>query len=310
MDITNIAVSVSYKCQFNNGASQLSFEYPIEKFSGFTNGSTVIFIYDNTNIFYGWLFKSTQNKKMIKCICYDQLRYLKASNSLMRQIQTLDSFVNDVCAQIGDRIRLGKLDKTEVNLGKYLFDNKTHLDMIYQSIKDNLLLNGYMYCLRDNFGAIELRDVYDLRLPLVIGDGSLATDFEYTNSIDDDTYNYIKVAKDDESKGVRDVYVAQNEPSIQAFGKLMLYDKVDADLNDQQLKARAERLLNLKNKETETLSVECIGDLRVMAGNGVKIEIKQANLNLWALVESATHEFTKENHIMKLNLMFGRYANG
>lgn len=305
-DITDIVTSVKLKATLNNGASVLTFDYPTAKSKGFPNGSEAVFTYNNTNIFYGFLFKSSQSKDNFSCICYDQLRYLKASNSIMRQVQTLDSFTNDVCAQVGERMRLGKLDSTEVNLGKYNFDNKTHLDMIYQSIKDNLLLNGYQYVLRDNFGALDLIDAYDLRLPLIIGDSSLATDFEYTNSIDDDTYNYIKVALDDEEKGVRDVYITTQGQTVAAWGKLMLYDKVSAKMNSAQLTERANMLLKIKNRETETLSVECIGDVRVMAGSGIKIEIAQANINGWGMVESVTHEFGKTNHTMKLNLLFGR----
>lgn len=306
-DITDIAENVSIREQFNNGASVFTFEYPVACGESFKNGSTVIFTYGGTSLFYGFLFKTRQDADRYQCTAYDQLRYLKAKNSLMRQIQTLDSFVNDVCAQIGDRIRLGTLDNTEIKLGKYLFDNKTHLDMIYQSIQDNLMLNGYYYCLRDNFGALELRDLYDLRLPLVIGEKSLAMGFDYERSIDDDTYNYIKVAKDDKGKGVRDTYIAQDSANISEWGKLMLYDKVSAELNAEQLKARANRLLALKNQETETLSVECVGDTRVHAGNGVKVEIEQAEVNLWAMVESVTHNFTSAEHIMKLELTFGRY---
>lgn len=271
------------------------------------NGSTVIFTYGSANIFYGWLFKSVQDKKMIKCTCYDQLRYLVAKNTIMRQIETLDSFLNRVCASIGDRIRLGSVDSTEAKLGKYFFDNKTHLDMLYQSINDNLLLNGYQYTLRDNFGALDLRDTLDLRLPLIIGDGSLATDYEYAKSIDDDTYNYIKVAKDNKDAGVRYTYIAEDSTNIAKWGKLMLYEKVDAGLNDSQLTERAKRLLAIKNRETETLTVECIGDTRIFGGSGIRVVISDAGIDLWAVVKNVTHTYKKNLHTMKLDLQFGRW---
>ncbi len=298
---------MKYVSPWNNGAGTLTFQYPIKKAKQFPNGSTVTFTYHRAKIFYGWLFKSKQDKKVIKCTCYDQLRYFTAKNSILREIEPLDGFLKKVCASIQERISLGQIDSTEVNLGKYLFDNKTHLDMLYQSIQDNLLLNGYLYTLRDNFGALELRDTLDLRLPLVIGDRSLATEYDYTKSIDDDTYNYIKVAKDDKEAATRNTYIAEDSTNISKWGKLMLYEKVDANLNYSQLVERANRLLALKNRETETTTIECIGDTRVFGGSGAQVKIKDAGIDAWAVVTNATHTFKKDSHTMKLDVQFGRW---
>ena len=303
-DISDVATNLKYKSEWNNGAGVLTFEYPTYQTKMYPNGSTVTFQYNGANIFYGFLFKTAQDKKKYKCTCYDQLRYFKSSNSIMRPVCTLTEFLNTIAYSVGDRIRLGKVDSTVVKLGKYLFDNKTHLDMIYQSIKDNLVANGYWYALRDNFGALDLRDIVDLRLPIIIGDGSLGTDFDYEKSIDDDTFNYIKVAKDDKDKGVRNTYVSMDSSTIGKWGRLMYYDKVSADLNDSQLANRSRQLLQLKNRETQTLRIECIGDTRVFGGNGIKVMIAESGLNLWAVVNSVTHEFTKNKHTMNLELKF------
>lgn len=303
-DITDIALDVKYKSAWNNGAGQFTFSYPTAKAGMFANGSAVIFTYGGANIFYGFLFTTKQDRKKYSCTCYDQLRYFKASNSIMRPICTLTEFLNIVASSVGERIRIGQVDNTVVKLSKYLFDNKTHLDMLYQSIKDNLTANGYWYALRDDFGALDLRDIVDLRLPLILGDGSLGTDFDYEKSIDDDTYNYIKVAKDDKEKGVRNVYLAQDPNTMKTWGKLMLYDKVSADLNESQLAARANQLLQLKNRETQTLKMDCIGDARVMGGSGIRVKIAEAGLDLWAVVDSVTHNFGHTKHTMSLELKF------
>lgn len=305
-DISNVATNIKVTSSWNNGAGSLTFEYPTYKTTPFPNGVTVVFTYNNANIFYGFLFTTKQNSKIYSCTCYDQIRYLKASNSIMRKQQTLASFVNDVCAQIGDRINLGSMTGGGGSLVKYLFDNKSHLDMIYQSIQDNLVTNNVYCTLYDNFGALDLKDTLDLRLPLVIGDKSLATDFDYSKSIDEDTYNYIKVAKDDKEKGERATYIAKDSGTISKWGKLMLFEKISANMNAAQLAERANQLLLLKNKQTETLKVECIGDTRIRGGSGVKIEIVQADLNIWTIVDSVTHSFTKNQHTMSMNLLFGR----
>jgi hypothetical protein len=304
-DISEIAGSVKHETSRNDGPGKLTFEYPVWNGTRYPNGCTVSFQYGKDNIFYGWLFSTKQDNKKYSCICYDQLRYFKGSNSLLRPAgTTLSAWVNTVALDCGGRIRLGTIESTGYKLGKYLFDSKTRLDMIYQSIEDNLIGNGYWYVLRDEFGALCLRDVYNLRLPIIIGTASLGKDFSYEKSIDDDTFNYVKVAKDDSSKGVRNVYISQDSASISKWGKLMIYDKVSANLNDSQLASRANRLLSVKNRETETLSVECMGDDRIFAGNSVRVMIGDAGLDMWAVVDHCTHEFKKDSHSMKLDLIF------
>ncbi len=309
-DLSGIAGPVRHETAWNDGPGKLTFEYPVWNGRRYANGSVVAFQYGGANIFYGWLFSTKQDNKKYSCTAYDQLRYFKGSNSIMRPAgTTLTNWVNTVALDCGSRIRLGTIESTEVKLGKYLFDNKTRLDMIYQSIEDNLVANGYWYVLRDEFGALCLRDTYNLRLPIILGDASLASGYDYEQSIDDDTYNYVKVAKDDSKKGVRNVYVSQDSKNISKWGKLMLYDKVSADLNDAQLASRANRLLSVKNRETQTLSVECMGDNRIFAGNSVRVVIKNAGLDLWAVVDRCTHEFKKNSHTMKLDLIFSGIAS-
>lgn len=312
-DITDIVVSTRLQSQWNNGADVLTFEYPADKGAAFKNGSTVIFTWQGANMFYGFLFKTTRDRKILKCTAYDQRRYLKASYTLMRQIETLDSFLNRAAYTVKDRIRLGRVDKAEVKLSKYLFDNKTLLDMVYQSIDDNRLINTYQYTLLDNFGALELRDIYDLRLPLVLGDRSLATDFSYSKSIDDDTYNYVRVAKDNKEAGVREIYVTQDEKTIgteeSGWGRLILFHKVSADLNRAQLIERANQLLFLHNRESETLTIEASGDTRIRGGSGVKVEIAATGLDTWALADRVAHDFQGNRHEMKCTLLFGRWPD-
>ena len=73
-------------------------------------------------------------------------------------------------------------------------------------------------------------------------------DSGYTVSIDDDTYNFVKVAKDDKKAGVRDVYIAEDSANISRWGKLMIYDKVTAGLNAAQLQDLS--LIHIFKRET------------------------------------------------------------
>ncbi|SDN15421.1 XkdQ/YqbQ family protein [Acetanaerobacterium elongatum] len=303
LDLTDIAEKIKFQDQWNNGTAKFCFEYPAQVGDMYPNGSVVRFKYANAGIFFGYLFTTSQDKSTYKCTCYDQLRYMKASDTVMRKKMTLTQFVNLCAANL--QLRVGKFDNTELVLDDYLFDGKTYLDMVYDSIKENLLGNGYYYTLYDNFGALDLRDTLDLRLPLVLGDYSLATDFEYSKSIDEDTYNYVKVAQDNKDAGVRNSYCAEDVGNMKRWGKLMFYHKSSGNKNEAQLAELANNILAAKNRETQTLSIEAIGDVRVRGGSGIKVEIAEAGLDLWAVVDNVTHEFTRSIHTMKLNLIIG-----
>ncbi len=307
-DLTQIACNIKYTDQFNNGASSLTWDYPASKAGLFPEGAVVTFLHNGANVFYGFLFTSRAGPKSISCTAYDQMRYLKAQDFMIRKGETLDVFFKRICATVGDRIRVGQIDSTGAVLSDKPYDNKTYLDMIYESISESLYLNGYYYALRDEFGALTLRDVYDLRQGLVIGDGSLATDYSYTRSIDSDTYNVVKVGQDNKNTGQRDVYMAQNSANIAQWGKLMLYKTV-SDQNEAQLQALVANILAIKNRKTETLSVDCTGDLRVRAGVGLKVDISSIGVELWAIVNRAVHSFSGAQHTMKLDLQYGRWQS-
>lgn len=222
LELSDIAGNIRLHQVWNDGASTLTFEYPRQGGRRFSNGSTVTFTYDGAPMFYGYLQRTGGNRERFRCTCADQLRYFKPTNTILRKEMPLSDWLNVVAAAVsdGDRIRLGSIDSTGVNLSKKLFDSKSHLDMLYDAIRENLGLNGYWYTLFDNFGQLDLVDTLDLRLPLVIGDESLCTGFEYEKAIDDDgVANHLKLAKDDEKAGVRKVYVAQDSANIAKWGK-------------------------------------------------------------------------------------------
>lgn len=310
-DLSAIAGQIKVQQPWNNGASTMIFEYPRQGGRRFDNGSTVTFKYNGANIFYGYLQRTGGNRERFKCTCADQLRYFKPTNTILRKEMPLSEWVNTVAYQVSDndRIRLGNIDSTEVNLSKKLFDSQTHLDMLYDAIKENLGLNGYWYTLFDNFGQLDLVDTLDLRLPLVIGDESLCTDYEYEKSIDDDNVaNFIKLAKDDKEAGVRKIYIAQDSTNISKWGKIMHFEKVSTDRNDAQMQQLAQMLLVLKNKEAQTLKLEAIGDTRVHAGSGIKVELADEGISGWMLVDSVTHSFTSSQHTMSMNMRWGEWT--
>lgn len=301
LDVSQVVYSASWVEELNGGPSTLDFSLPAAQAAKFSVGDTVIFTYEGTKLFYGFLFKVDRGSDQASCTAYDQLRYLKAEAPLMRQNETLSDFVARVLAQAGDRIRIGEVANTGVKLSQKLFESGSYLNMLYNSIDETRNLNGCRYMLRDEFGAVALRDLYDLRTGIVVGDGSLATDYRYGLAIGDNACNYVKVAKSSSEEGFKSAIIAQNADLIAKWGKLVAFKTV-SNGNAAQMKSLAQSILDERGKESETLSVDCIGDLRLRAGCEVRLDIAQAGLDFRVLITRANHSFSGAEHTMKLTI--------
>lgn len=299
-EISELVKSVSYSDKLNDGCSKLEFSY-IDDDLRIQNGSVVRFRYNGANIFYGYVFKHGQNKqKEITVTAYDQLRYCKAKDTIVVKNDTIDSLVRKMCNYFG--LKTGTITNTGYKLPVSVQDDKTWLDIVYTAIDDTLTNTGRWYCLRDEFGSIAIRDLEDLTLNLILGDESLVYDYEYEKSIDDDFYNQIKIVSDNEKTGKRDVYITKDSSSIERYGLLQYFEVLDKNANPSQAKAKADALLRLYNREVETLELECLGDVRVRAGNSFYGQIADIRLNKRLIVKSVTHEFIPV-HTMSLEVM-------
>ena len=299
-EISELVKSVSYTDKLNDGCSKLEISY-IDDDLRIQNGSVVRFRYNGANIFYGYVFKHGQNKaKEITVIAYDQLRYCKAKDTIVVKNDTITTLVNKMCNYFN--LRKGVLTNTKYKLPVSVQDDKTWLDIIYTAISDTLMNTGRWYCLRDEFGSIAIRELQELQLDLVLGDESFAYDYEYEKSIDDDFYNQIKIVSDNEDTGKRDVYITRDSGSIAKYGLLQYFEVLDKNYNPSQAKAKADALLQLYNREVETLEISCLGDARVRAGTSFFGQIGDIELNRRLIVREATHEFVPV-HTMTVSVM-------
>lgn len=299
-EISELVKSVSYTDKLNDGCSKLEFSY-IDDGLNIQNGSVVRFRFNDANIFYGYVFKHGQNKaKEITATAYDQLRYCKAKDTIVVKNDTIDTLVRKMCNYFG--LRSGSLASTGYKLPVSVQDDKTWLDIVYSAIDDTLTNTGRWYCLRDEFGSIAIRELQELQLDLVLGDESLAYDYEYEASIDDDFYNQIKIVSDNEATGKRDVYITRDSGSIAKYGLLQYFEVLDKNYNPAQAKAKADVLLQLYNREVETLELSCLGDVRVRAGTSFYGQIEDIKLNRRLIVREVTHEFVPV-HTMTVSVM-------
>ncbi len=301
LDVSKVVYQATWTESLDHTCSSLSFLLPTAQAVEFSCGDTVVFTYRGTKVFYGYLFEVDKGQWEARCTAYDQLRYLQVGTPLMRENETLTSFAQRVLTYAGDRIRVGTLADTRALLVPRLFESSSYMNMLKKSIEETRELSGVRYILRDEFGAVALRNPLELRTDLIVGDGSLATDYRHALLVNDTACNYVKVAKDNSADGLRDAVVVQDPALIAKWGKLSAFKTLSSG-NAAQMKALAQSMLTERGREQERISVDCIGDLRLRAGCEVTFVAAQVRLNLRALITSAVHSFAGNEYTAKLTL--------
>src|SRR5690606_31997410 len=270
---------------------------------GFTisPGNVVRVRKDNTSVFYGYVFtvKTNQNgETSVKA--YDQVRYLLNKDTYVFKGVTTGDVIRRIAADF--KLKTGRIDDTGYRIPTMIEDGQTLLDIIEKANTLTMSATGRFFVFFDDFGALSLRDVRAFEAGFYIGDGSLMTGFEYGRDIDADTYNRIKLYKDNQKTGKREVYLVQDSANIARWGVLQLYEAVDEEMNAAQINELLNRLAALKNREQRTLKLEAIGDIRVRAGMYLPVVIESLGINQPMMVDEVTHRFDGADHTMSITL--------
>lgn len=266
----------------------------------FEEGAYISFKVNGKNLFYGFVFKKSYDKdENIKTTAYDQLRYLKNKDTYIYKNKTTTELIKMIASDF--QLSIGKMDNSNFKIKSKVEDNQTLFDIIQNSLDDTLTNTGKVYVLYDDFGKLRLSNVSNMKVPIIV-DSQTAEAFDYSSSIDGETYNKIKLVRENKKTKKRDVYIAQSSANMNKWGVLQYYDTVDDNVN---AKAKVNALLKLYNQKTRSLSISGVfGDLRVRAGSLIVVDMNfdDNKLKNYMLVEKVTHKFENNHHSMDLTL--------
>lgn len=268
----------------------------------FSEGDQVCFYYNNKKVFVGYVFSKKRDREHhIKVTCYDQLRYLKNKYTYVFEKKTATQIIKALCADFG--LKLGGLDNTAYVIPAIAEENKSALDIILDVLEETLLNTGNMFVLYDEAGNIRVRNVANMMSTTLIYEDS-AENFDYSSSIDDETYNNIVLYYKGENDNIQ-LFTASSQSNIKQWGLLRYFEEVDTPTIGQN---KANALLKLYNKKTRELKVSgAFGDISVRGGTliPVKLNLGDITTNNFMLVEKVTHKFDKDHHTMDLTLEGG-----
>lgn len=287
-------------------AGKLVFTVIKDDIISFSEGASVRLTVDGINLFYGFVFEKSRNKNHhIQVTCYDQIRYLKNKDTYVYTNKKASELIKMIAGDFN--LKVGDIEDTGFKIAQRIEDNKTLFDIIYNALDLTLISTGKLFVLYDDFGKLTLKNIENMKLDTLINENT-AEDFDYTSSIDGDTFNKIKLIYDNKNTGKREVFIAEDGEHINQWGVLQYYETIQEGMNG---KAIADSLIDRKtgkNRKTRKLDIKgALGDLRVRAGSSVPVSLNLGDIitNNYLVVDSCTHYFYENYHKMDLHLIGG-----
>ncbi|MCM3748028.1 hypothetical protein M3223_11760 [Paenibacillus pasadenensis] len=306
-DVTAMVPELSWKTSRIGKAGTLDFQIVRNRSLELTEqlplacGNVVRVWHGDRRLFYGYIFTLDEGRdRVISVKAQDQLRYLLETDTYVKANVTAAQVIKDQAMAI--KGRLGPIADTSHAIPKFSQDGQKRLDMIFKALDETMMAKGTMFVFYDEAGYMTLRNVLDMKAEILVGDNSLLYGYSYSRSIDSETYNRIKLVRDNKGTGRRDVYIEQDSASIARWGQLQFYQKVDEKLNEEQIKEMSHRLMLLKNREQRKFSLEALGHPGIRAGSVVQVTVERLGLNRNFLVEDCTHNYKGGEHTMQLEL--------
>ena len=306
-DVSEVVSDMTITTYLEDNPGKLEFTVLATSPLTFAEGATVSVVLDGYNMFKGFVFKKSHTEKAheVKVTCYDQLRYLKNKDSRVFENVTSNQIFEQLCKDFV--LKYKTVDASSHICAPRSEDATSLYDMIKNALNDTLANTGNWYFIRDNFGTLEHIHIASCVRPEVLGDKSFVTGFDYETSIDKDVYNQIKLYRDNESTGKRDVFIVNDTVNggekIRRWGILQLYEKIDEKYNIAQIESRALQMLKYYCNTRQSLKLKCLGVKEFFAGCIFKCKIAElgdTSLNSYLLVTECVHKLSNEKHTMEI----------
>ena len=301
-----VSDGVTWTTDRRGSPGKLTFTIIKDRMINFTEGNPVRLTVDGKNLFFGFVFTKKRDKKQhIDVTAFDQLRYLSNKDTYVYTNKTASDVIKMIAADF--RLNLGAIEQTGFRIASRVEDNSTLFDIIYNALDLELTNKKQMFVLFDDFGKLTLRSLDNMKIPLLI-DEETGENFDYSSSINDQTYNKIKLSRENENTGKRDVFIAQDGKHMNDWGVLQHYDTLQEGETGQ---VKVNALLSLYNTKTRKLKIsKAFGDTRVRAGSMVVVKLALGDVDVqnYMLVEKCVHTFNESEHWMDLTLRGGEFV--
>ena len=303
-DYTDVIQKAELTTNRFDSPAKLSFTCLEKSGIGIAEGSSVELSVDGVKMFKGYVFTAERNRDgEVAYVAYDQLRYLKANASYVFGAMTLPQIIQQIAADFN--LTCGTLEEPGYAFPCLIKENVSCLDIIFDALAETIIQTGKIYVFYDNAGALSLTEARNMYSTVLLGDGSLVTDYTYKRDIDSDTYNRVKLVRPNKDTGRADTYVHEDTETIGKWGLLQYYDQVDENLNEAQIDQMCAQYLQYYNRVLQTLTIEAIGVPGLRAGMIIPVrfgDINDLSVSRLLLAEKVTHTFEADDHTMSIEV--------
>lgn len=272
-------------------------------------GSTCRLFADGKCIFWGFVFQATIDRwGVMNFTAHDVLRYLRNtySNAYKKGYKP-KTVIEDICKAFN--VKTGFIEDIPATGYQLLCDNESGLDIISKLVDTATVLTTKIIVLYAEEDKVCLRYAEDMIRDEVVGDDSLATEYTLSISIDDDTYNQIFLYRESSETGARQFVSAPKNgqsPNVKKWGVLRYTEAADDGMTTAQMQDKADKLLEMKNREYKTMSIDALGIVGLRAGQMITIDFPSladsVSKRQMVCVDAVTHNFEDSTHTMSLDV--------
>lgn len=303
-DYAPITQKVTYTTNRGGSAGKLTFTFLQDKPINLTEGAKVLFYVDGKEIFLGFVFIIEQSRSgEVSVTAYDQLRYLKAKSSYSFNNKKLGEIISQIAGDM--QLQVGEIEDTGQGIPYLTKENTECLDIIEYALMVTQNSTGKTFVFYDDFGKLSLKEAKNMMSDVLIGNGSIITDYSYKSDIDSDTYNQVKLVRSNKETGQGDTYIFNDHSTIKKWGLLQKYDKVDDNLNEAQINEQGNMMMAYYDRVLKTLSVSGLGGVPgLRAGAMAKFKIKEIpelSNGYYLLLDKVNHTFSDGEHTMSVD---------
>ena len=264
-------------------------------------GHQCLFQYNGVELFRGIIMAQTQNsKKKLQFTAYDNGIYLANNkDTFTYEGKTASDVFRDCCTRFG--LPMGEVASCSYKIPELTKSKTTAFDAICDAMSLDFDATGIRHYVASEKGKLKLLTRRENILQWVIEVGNNLTSYSYTKSIEDVKTRVKMVSK--EGTTIAEKVNSALEGKIGVFQEI---NRPDESLTTAQINDLIASILDEKSTPERTLDIEAVGISEVISGIGVYIIIPELGISRTFYVDSDTHTFKNNKHIMSLKL---NYAN-
>lgn len=326
IDISSVTEQCQLTFELEGNAGSMELSYLPKQRVDLEKGDVVTLKVDGTTMFYGWIFKKDISAYgSVKLKIYDIKRYLAYKDVDITGNETVDQFFTRICTVMNVKHQV--VHTSSFIIPTKIHDGETYNNMLQYALDQTFIgTDGQQrFCVRANGDTLELVDCKQQLTDVLIGDKCLMTDFQFSSDIED-TYTIFKVQREVASESdkkkkkesgltetqkvlLRTTKVAKHEENLKKWGSLQYYEKKDSKWTDAQLNDYLKHVAVVKSRETKSLKISALGNVKCIPGNIITLDIKDVTDEgvvstdfKFALIVHATHTVSNNLHTMELEV--------